>query len=187
MIGLEADVETGIRNSRFAEEMEFLQEHQELRRISLAVPNGSVRPNCGGTALYVIGAQDMIGNLRRGVPLYDGVQDHTIYPVESWPGYVSMLHLRRFLFENSRVEQVSKKDAVDGVIAFSHCSSGTLDPIHAGVYIGEIGGLDLMFHKYDQSAYFEPMFAKDYMESVQKRIPENLRKPLCVTFHRVRR
>lgn len=186
----EKEVEELVLGSPFAARMQYLSENQQLGRNQL---HEGFTPNCSGTVLFVINAEDLVwgrtGKPRRGVPCSDGYGDETLLPLSYRPGYVSMQHMMELLFEDDKVIETCKDDAINGIVVFSSYQKQKHRAyvIHCGVYLGQAAGRDVMFHQYNKGGRFETMFVEDYLQRPVSKEHRDLGNGfLCVSFHRIK-
>lgn len=104
--------------------------------------------NCCGTAAYVLGLSDAIGNFRRETQR--GV--YMAIPCAERPGYIGPPIMTGFVKESGILKPVSRYPKPGDLIIFQRRGEGRI--IHSGIYLGAHRGHDLFFCQYDHADCF---------------------------------
>ncbi|MDO8564107.1 MAG: hypothetical protein Q7R87_03800 [Nanoarchaeota archaeon] len=163
------EVEPLLRDSPLRERIDYLLDNQDLGKRVLGKfgPKdnlGDVFPNCFGTTLFVVGAQERFlatfgnpKNTRRGFYIGNIEKPYfAFFPRKlDGPGGLEPSFMKGF-FDSSCISvnrnRLSNGDIVSipgGYMGFFYA-----DPVHTAIYLGKIDGTGLVFHQDGRRADF---------------------------------
>lgn len=147
-----AEISSGIIDlvhaNPFSERLIYLLNNQDLAAGKVVNLKGIVsEPNCIGTALFIAGVSELN------------------YP---YHGYSSELnpHMKEPVIERSSMARIANmfsshlERRIPGAFAFSY--SVEIDDWHAGVYLGEVDGVPILFAQHGHKGKFGPESLRNY-------------------------